>query len=228
LASPIEAEDDRVGVVMVLLEEQSSEEYLCGLAEEVAEPTADAFAALQQMGAEMSEAFDVRRREIFERALQSVEQAQKSLRDLQVALRGGKPRPGRFDITGTVMRVAERVAQETDGETRVEILMSPNLPRVSGSAGPLERLLLQLIRQRLNEAREGQPLTILGRALGSGAGGGVMVSLVDVPDADRRDSTGLPPDAFAQGAQAMGGDVICVEDTNAGRVTSLRLPVAEA
>ena len=47
LASPIEAEDDRVGVVMVLLEEQSNEDYLTGLADEVAEPINRAIEAMQ-------------------------------------------------------------------------------------------------------------------------------------------------------------------------------------
>ena len=42
LASPIEAEDDRVGVVMVMLEEQSNEDHLAGLAEELADPIGEA------------------------------------------------------------------------------------------------------------------------------------------------------------------------------------------
>ena len=40
LCSPIEAEDDRVGVVMVMLEEHSSEEHLTSLADELGEPLA--------------------------------------------------------------------------------------------------------------------------------------------------------------------------------------------
>jgi hypothetical protein len=54
----------------------------------------------------------------------------------------------------------------------------------------------------------------------------VVVSLVDIPDADRRSTTGFPPEFVVQGLTSMGGEAICVEDSSAGRVTLMRLAVA--
>jgi len=211
LASPIEAEDDRVGVVMVLLEEQSNEDYLTGLADEIGEPIAEAMQALHGLSQSLDGHLGVDQQAILDRGLHSIETAQKWLRELQVAIRGGKPQQGRFD------------------QVDLEVLMPPNLPRVAGTTVVFERLLTQLVRQRVDEAKAEEPLTILARTVG-GVGGeeprGVLVSLVDVPDASRRSATGHPPEAVQQGMVSMGGEAICVEDSNAGRVTLMRLEVA--
>jgi hypothetical protein len=145
---------------------------------------------------------------------------------LQVAIRGGKPQQGRFDVTNSIMRVAERVTNDTETNVDLEVLMPPNLPRVSGTTVVFERLLTQLVRQRIAEAKSDEPLTILARSLGGEEPRGVVVSLVDVPDSSRRNATGHPPEVVQQGMASMGGEVICVEDSSAGRVTLMRLAVA--
>jgi hypothetical protein len=228
LASPIEAEDDRVGVIMVLLEEQSNEEHLTGLTDEVAGPIAEALQSIQAMSAQMHDILLDDQRELMERGLRSIEDAQKWLRELQVAVRGGKAQQGRFDVAGALMRVADRAQQDLGSGVDFEILMPPNLPRVAGTSVVFERMLGQLVRQRLAEAREGQPMTLLARTLGGEPARSVLVSLVDVPDTELRQSTGLPPESLQQAMVAMGGESICVEDSLIGRVTSLRLAIASA
>jgi len=226
LASPIEAEDDRVGVVMVLLEEQSSEDYLTGLADEIGEPIMEAIQALQGFSQNLAGRLGDEEQAILARGMRSIETAQKWLRELQVAIRGGKPQQGRFDVTNAIMRVTERVTNELETNVDLEVLMPPNLPRVAGTTVVFERLLTQLVRQRIDETKAGQPLTLLARALGGDEPRGVLVSLVDVPDSSRRNATGHPPEAVQQGVASMGGEVICVEDSSAGRVTLMRLTVA--
>ncbi|MBW2496820.1 MAG: PAS domain-containing protein [Deltaproteobacteria bacterium] len=228
LASPIEAEDDRVGVVILLLEEQSNEEHLTGLADEIAEPIADGLRALQMLSGQLHDILLDDQREVLERGLRSVEDAQKWLRELQMALRGGKPRMSRFDVSGSIMRVSERIRQDHGEALDLEILMPPNLPRVTGTPAVFERLLGQLVRQRIGEARPGQPMTLLARTLGGHPARGVIVSLVDVPDPARRATTGLPPESLQQGMATMGGESVCVEDSRIGRVTTLRLEAANA
>jgi nitrogen-specific signal transduction histidine kinase len=226
LASPIEAEDDRVGVVMVLLEEQSSEDYLTGLADEIGEPIMEAIQALQGFSQNLAGRLGDEEQAILARGMRSIETAQKWLRELQVAIRGGKPQQGRFDVTNSILRVAERVTNESETKVDLEVLMPPNLPRVAGTTVVFERLLTQLVRQRIEEAKADQPLTLLARTLGGDEPRGVLVSLVDVPDSSRRNATGHPPEAVQQGVASMGGEVICVEDSSAGRVTLMRLTVA--
>ncbi len=228
LASPIEAEDDRVGVVMVLLEEQSNEEYLTGLADEIGEPLAEAVQSVQALSLQLSSKLDDAAREQLDRGMAAIETAQKWLRELQVAIRGGKPKPGRIDVTASIMRVADRIAHDSDAKVDLEVLMPPNLPRVSGTTVVFERLLAQLIRQRIDEAKIGEPLTLLARTFGGGQPKGVLVSLVDVPDSSRRNATGHPPEVVQHGMASMGGEAICVEDSSAGRVTLMRLPLASA
>jgi len=228
LASPIEAEDDRVGVVMVLLEEQSNEGYLTGLAEEIGEPITDAMQTFQGLSQSLGGSLGDEQQAIFERGLRSIETAQKWLRELQVAIRGGKPQQGRFDVMSSVWRVAERVTNETETKLDLEVLMPPNLPRVAGTTVVFERLLTQLLRQRIDEAKSGEPLTLLARTHGGEEPRGILVSLVDIPDSDRRDETGHPPEAVQQGMASMGGEALCVEDSNAGRVTMMRFELADA
>jgi len=226
LASPIEAEDDRVGVVMVLLEEQSSEDYM-GFTEGIGEPIAEAMRSLQGLSRRLDGSLDADQQASLARSLKSIETAQQRLRDLQMALRGGRPRSGRFDVGHLILRVAERVMNDTERKLEIEVLMPPNLPRVAGSPVVFERLLTQLVRQRIDEAKSDKPLTLLARALGGEQPRGVLVSLVDIPDSSRRNATGQPPEALQQGMASMDGDVVCVEDSIAGRVTSMRLAVVE-
>ena len=228
LASPIEAEDDRVGVVMVLLEEQSIDDHLAALADEIGEPITEALKSLQTLAPEVSGRLRKRHRELLEGALGALEDAQKFMRELHLVIRGGKPKQGRFDVSIAIMRVAERAAREDGDEIELQVLMPPDLPRVEGTATAFERLMGQLLRQRADEGKQGRRLTLLARTLGGDEVNGVLVSLVDFPDSTLRDPTGLPPEALTQGIAAMGGETICVEDSTIGRVTSMRLSIATA
>ncbi len=228
LASPIEAEDDRVGVIMVLLEEQSNEEYITGLADEIAEPIADVVLSLQKLALTLENQLSDYPTALLERGMRSAESAGKWLRDLQVAIRGGKPQQGRFDVSNSILRVVDRVSNDMENDVDFEVLMPPNLPRVSGTSVVFERLLTHLVCQRIDEARTGECLTLLARTLGGEQPRGVVVSLVDLPDADRRSATGFPPEFVTQGLASMGGEAICVEDSSAGRVTLMHLAVADS
>ncbi|MCR9097336.1 MAG: PAS domain-containing protein [bacterium] len=228
LCSPIEAEDDRVGVVMVMLEEHSNEEHLTSLADELGEPLSDALQAMSALNAELDGRLNDRQQQLMLSGIHQMETAQKWLRELSMALRGGKAQQGRFDVSSSILRVTERISQEIPSSVDLDVLMPPNLPRVSGATVVFERLLSQLVRQRIDESRPEQPITILARTIGGDRPSGVLVSVVDVPEPDRRGPTGHPPESVQQGLGQMGGEAVCVEDGSLGRVTSMRLAVASA
>jgi PAS domain S-box-containing protein len=228
LASPIEAEDNRVGVIMVLLEEDSNEEHLSIMVDEIGGPLSGSIKTLKALTPPINARVTEAQREKYEEALRSLDDAQKSVRELHLVIRGGKPKQGRFDLTGSIMRVVERLGRAHGGAGDVQVLMPPNLPRVVGSGPAFERLMGSLLRQRIDEGKEGQPLTLMARSMGGEDARGVLVSLVDVPDSARRGATGLPPESLHHGIVAMGGETICVEDSMLGRVTSMKLAVASA
>jgi len=228
LCSPIEAEDDRVGVVMVMLDEQSNEEHLTSLADELGEPIADALKAMSTLSEQLDGRLNDAQHQLMEAGLRELETARKWLRELSMALRSGRAQQGRFDVANAILRVTERVAQEVPASVDLEVLMPPNLPRASGATVVFERILSQLVRQRIDESKPHQPITILARTIGGDRPTGVLVSVVDVPDTDRRGRTGRPPEAVQQGLAQMGGESVCVEDGRLGRVTSMRLAMASA
>jgi len=226
LCSPIEAADDRVGVVMVMLEEQSVEDPLPALVDEIGDPISEALRALYQLSELLEDGLLDDERQLMERGVRQVEIAQKWLTELSVTIRGGRPQQGRFDVASAVLRVSDRIANEVPESGDVELLMAPNLPRVVGTPVVFERLLSELVRLRLDESKTGEPITLLARAMGGDMPTGVLVSVVDCPDEARREPTGAPPQSLQQGIVEMGGEAICVEDSGLGRVTSLCLPVA--
>lgn len=228
LASPIDAEDDRVGVIMVLLEEPSNEDQLGGLVEEIAAPLGEALDSIRTAASEPEGVLTERQHELLEGSRGSLEEAQQWRRELQRAMRGGKRAQGRFDVAGVILRVADRLRQQLGEELDLEVLMPPDLPRIVGTPALLDRLLSQLVRLRLDESRTGEPLMLLARRIEAEGDGSVLVSLVDRPEASRRQGSGHPPEMLQQGLLAFGGESVCVEDSLIGRVTSMRLTVAAA
>lgn len=227
LASPIEAEDDRVGVVMVLLEERSNVDQLAAQADEVSDPMTDAVSQFRRLAQSAGGKLSRDQQSLLDNGLAALEEAQVALRELNLVIHGGKPKQGHFDVSDVILRVAERIQGEAGDDLDLQLLVSPNLPRVVGTSPAFERLLSELVRGRQETAQEGQPLTLMARAIGRGKGEGVLVSLVDVPDGVQREATGLPPEALSEGIAAMSGETICVEDSRMGRVTSIRLTLAD-
>jgi hypothetical protein len=177
LASPIEAEDDRVGVVMVLLEEHSNEEYVSGLTDEIAEPIAEATESMQTLTTTLVGRLTDDQQTLFADALRSMESAGKWLRELQTTIRSAKSQQGRFDVGNSILRVRDRVLNGIETKVDFEILMLPNIPRAVGSSVVFERLLTQLLHQRIDEAESGEPVTLLARTFGAEPLRGVLVSV---------------------------------------------------
>ena len=228
MCSAIEAGEDRVGVVMVMLEEHANEEHFTSLADELGEPLREALQAMSSLSLELDGGLDDRQHQLMEVGIRRIETAQKWLRELTMALRGSKAQQGRFDVAASILRVTERVSQEIPSSVDLEVLKPPNMPRVSGTTVVFERLLLELVRRRVDESRPEEPITLLARTVGGDHPSGVLVSVVDVPQQTRRGPTGHPPESVQQGLAQMGGEAVCVEDGSLGRVTAMRLAVASA
>jgi hypothetical protein len=222
VASPIVADDARVGVVVVLVESGATEERLRALGSRVHQSCQELsghFAQLTERLASQGAA---------ERAL--VEDCQRALgrlraveQELQGALSGRPPRaaPIRFEPARLLSEVVERVRGEVEaGGSRLELRVAERLPPVRGEPARLASALSDLLRERV---REGASALLLGaRLLERQNRSYVVVSLVDgvAPPAPE-------PVRLRQAVEELGGQLRSSVDPERGRTLAFRLP-AEA
>jgi hypothetical protein len=222
----LELEHDQLFVVFFFREEQGNGEDLRDLTDQLGDGLEAALQSVLGLSERASGALLEEERALLENAVRRLETSLKSQKHLADLLSTERAQPGRFDVANVVARVRERVIRELASGVEIEVLMPPNLPRAAGSALIFERVLLELVRQRVEESRDKASLTILGRQLRGGGSNGVLVSVVDLPDPERRVPTGRAPESLQHALALMGGSVVCVEDSLLGRATTLRLTVS--
>ncbi len=226
LASLLELEHDQLFVAFFFREEQGNGEDPRDLTDQLGDGLEAALQSVLGLSERASGALLEEERALLENAVRRLETSLKSQKHLADLLSTERAQPGRFDVANVVARVRERVIRELASGVEIEVLMPPNLPRAAGSALIFERVLLELVRQRVEESRDKASLTILGRQLRGGGSNGVLVSVVDLPDPERRVPTGRAPESLQHALALMGGSVVCVEDSLLGRATTLRLTVS--
>ncbi len=230
LCSPIEAQAesavDRVGVVILLMDEPAIDAKLQAVQREIEEPLTEAMACLEQLidqtGGRRSEAF----RSAVERGLASVSRAKKWNDELHASLtgRGGRAqRDARLDPVRLVHDVRTRVA---DKGLRLEVLVPAQLPAARGDADVIEAALVRLLRLRLATAEPGAVLTLAARAVGFGDRSGVLVTVVDRPRSGDEEVEEREPQSLQEAVAPYGGRVHTVRIPKAGRATAVRLPLA--
>jgi PAS domain-containing protein len=240
LASPIEAEADRVGVVILLTDEPAADERLLAFQGEIAEPLDEALQAfeeiLEQTGGRRSEKY----RGLVERGMAAAERARKWSDELHAALCGRSAAAdsgATLDPLKVVRDVTARLAVELEqAGVDLQLLAPAEVPAASGDAAMLETTLTRLIRHRLAAAESGSYITLSVRPAGEADQTGVLFSVIDLPAA--REETGLEedeqeqavPEPRAVGATvaALRGRICTIEDPVAGRATSIRLETAPA
>ncbi len=235
LASPIEApgeeRQDRVGVVVLLLDEPAIDAKLQAVHREMEEPLEEATASLEQLidqtGGRRNEAF----RSAVERGISALSRARKWSDELGAALdgRGGEVAANaELDPVRTVHEVAARVGEAFEvAGLRLDLLVPAQLPAASGDPDVLEAALVRLLRLRLATAEAGSTLTLSARTMGRGGQRAVLVTLVDRPRGSGDDEPeGREPQSLCEAVAPHGGRVHTVRLAKAGRATAIRLPLA--
>lgn len=237
VASPIESESDRVGVVVLLSLEPPTDERLLVYQGEIAEPLEEALHCfeeiLEQTGGRRSE----QHRIAVERGIGAIDRARKWSDQIHVALSG---RPGTggsgasLDPVRVVRLVASRLAEDFEARAiELQLLLPAQLPQASGEAAMLETALVRLIRHRLAEAQRGHTLTLSVRRSHDAQVQGLLFSVIDDPLPASQSATAAAgasepePRAVRATISALGGRVCTLEAAAAGRVTSIFLPLAE-
>lgn len=220
IASPIIAEDARVGVVVVLVESGAGDERLLALGRRVHRSCNDLGAQLAQLGEALSA------REAPEQGLcAEVQRAHARLcaadLELQAAL-AGQPAPppaaSRFEPARVLADVAARVRDEIEaGGGRLELRLAEQLPSVRGEPPRLAAALAELLRER---GRQGSASLVLGaRILERQGRSYVVVSLLEGSG-----PASAEPVRLRQAVEELGGQLRSSVDSARGRTLAFRLP----
>lgn len=226
VASPIVAEDERVGVVILLKEEVDGGEHLLALAREVDRPLERLGAALDALLEQTGGRRDERHRARLEEGLGELRRARKSLEEMRSLLAGqGGPTVAqeRFDPAALVRRVRDRVRTRWPEAPGPEVLAPASLPAALGDAARMEELLVDLVRLRL-EAGSPSARRVLGaRCVGTGPRRFLVVSLCE--PAGGPTAGGRAP-ALSERAAAAGAQLHVARHPVLGEALLLRLPAA--
>ncbi len=238
LASPIEADHDRVGVVILLTDEPAVDERLLAFQAEVSEPLEEVQQALDELLEQTGGRRAERYRGLLERGMGALERARKWNDELHRMLCGRGRSIGiesSLDPVRVIREVVGRLSAEIDGSPLSLRLLAPTRLRPArGDAAMLETALTRLIRHRIADPQEGNLITLSARESRSGEESLLVFSVVDRPrasPADRQagDSGGeaeSEPRAVRATIAALGGRIQTWRDPGVGRVTTIGLASA--
>ena len=231
VASPIQAEGEQVGVVILLKEEVEGVERVLALHREMERPLDELAQSLTQLGEHVGGPRDARARSALADAQQALERLRKNADEVYAVLtgaraaseneRGGGAAAGTrsFEPAALLHRVAAR-AERGQGASGapLEVLTAPGLPSLRGDPHRVELLLSRLVETRLAGAAL-ERLVLGARIAGSGSERALLVSLCELgPVAPAPD-----PPHLREEAAALGAELCAVAQPSLGRATLLRL-----
>ena len=231
IASPITADDDRVGVVLLLTEAAGADERLHAFHREMQEPLDQLRRSLEELLEQTGGRRSERYRSLVEESLRSLERTRKWAHELHARLSGEVVRNAAhlsFDPVRVVREAAARVKGDFVGAgVELEMLVPAELPKGQGDGARLELALVRLLRSRLDEAEASATMTLAAKRVGEGADASLLVSVSEGPSAARRPGQPEPP-VIREMIEEMGGRLHTAEDSKAGRTTSIQLRIAPA
>jgi PAS domain-containing protein len=226
VASPIVAEDARVGVVILLKEEVEGVERLLSLHREIHGPIEELSDSLQTLLDQTGGRRDARYRGLVEGSLRALARLRRWSEELRVVLSGAHDptlESVRFDPGEVVRRVAERALRRIgEAEIAVELLAARSLPAVRGDEARLESVLMRIVEDRLEQDRCPSAIFIGAR----GAGAGVLVSVTEHWKNGGCPAAPSEPPLLRESIAALGAVLHTTVDPQLGRVTLLHLSAA--
>jgi hypothetical protein len=231
VASPIEAQGEQVGVVILLKEEVEGLERVLALQREMERPLDELSQSIQQLSEHQIGPRDARLRSLLADAQQALVRLRKGADEVHAVLTGaGGQRAGEkaagpvgarsFEPAALLHRVAARAERGLSGSgLPIDVVAAPGLPSLPGDPRRVEALLSRLVETRVTGGAALDRLVLTARAVGAGAERALIVSLCELG------ATGAAPDAahLREEAAALGAELRAVAQPRLGRATTLRL-----
>jgi len=232
VASPIVAEDARVGVVILLVESSAAEERLIALQRELAEPVGELRRVLDELLEQTGGRRDERYRALLEDGNRALTRVRKWCDELATPV-ANPPATPRAEPSFDALRVVHDAAARMRGDfsalgIELEVLVPAQLPRVRGDGSRVELALVRLLQERLSTARDSLAVTIAARPVGRGDARSIVISICDAPAADGRAMADPPepvPAIVMEIVRELGGEIRTAADPLMGRTTAIRLDV---
>jgi len=230
IASPIVAEDARVGVALLLVELAATDERSLTLCREMTECLDDLGRILDEMLEQTGGRRAERYRALVEDGVRALGRAHKWSGELESVI-SGKPAsaatPSRFDPVAVLRDAAARARPEFESAgLSLEVLVPAQLPELRGDGGLLELALSHLLRIHRVGANDTSLVTMSARIRPRGDGTSVVISVIgsgavegDAPEED----------AFSTVrslVEEIGGEIRISDAPLGGRATVIRLMVA--
>jgi PAS domain-containing protein len=229
VASPIKADGEQVGVVILLTDEPTMDGRFLEFYREIQEPLDEAVGCFDELidatGGRRSEGF----RGVVEKGLGALNRARKWSEELHGLVCGETATVASqesLDVVLVLRQVEQRMAAELSrAGVDLELMVPRQLPTVRGDATVLETALVRLVRHRIAGSDAIAALTLSARAAGEEDEESVLISLID-PGSDGSDPAEDEPRVVRETVAILGGEIQTIDDPETGRISMIRLGCA--
>jgi hypothetical protein len=229
LASPIVADDARVGFVILLLETGSEDERVVGLYRQLTEPMEELSRVLDELLEPAGGRGLDHQRVLVEDGVRALGRLRKFRDEMGQVLTGRSskaPRGASCDAAQTLREAAAALLQAYEAAgVALEVVAPSDLPRARCEAGALKRVLEDLLQTRLSESTAGSRVSASLRGHERDGRRSLILAVAD-RHADHHPGNGVSL-ALTQAVQRLGADLRTAADSSGGRTTAIRLPVAK-
>jgi nitrogen-specific signal transduction histidine kinase len=225
VASPIVAQDTRVGVVILLKEEVEGSERMLAILREIQDPLDEVQSTLDELLEQTGGRRNPRHRAELEVALRAVTRLRKWVDELGSALSGAAAAgQSTWQPAEVLHHVAARFEADVGtGATRFELLVPAALPDALGDGTKLEAMLLRLLRDRFDADPAPQTVTLGARTTGRGDARAVLISLTEQHAAGFEAAAVELPPLVREVVASCGGELHVAVEAGLGRVTLVRI-----
>ncbi|HJO22554.1 MAG: PAS domain-containing protein [Myxococcota bacterium] len=224
LASPIVAEDARVGVVILFNESAPDDERAHRLQREAQSSVEAIDTAFEEIVDRIADSPDAKLRDLLSEAGKAVGELRRCTGELGDVLAGRRPAAPReqgFDPSRVASGLAAGLTEEfAAAGVGLDVRMPAQLPVVYGDAVGFREALEGLLRARLAALESGTSLVLAARTVERDAAVWVVLALKEPPPSGAADE---PPQWVIDRVAVLGGDVRVSSHPKSGRTTAIRL-----